>query len=42
LRTVGRLTRPEEKLMGTVVMHNVVSLDGFIADDNDDPGPLHE
>jgi dihydrofolate reductase len=28
--------------MGTVVMHNVVSVDGFIADDNDDPGPLHE
>lgn len=28
--------------MGTVAMHNVVSLDGFIADENDDPGPLHE
>jgi dihydrofolate reductase len=28
--------------MGTVIMHNVMSLDGFIADDNDDPGPLHE
>jgi dihydrofolate reductase len=28
--------------MGTVVMHNVVSVDGFIADENDDPGPLHE
>lgn len=23
-------------------MHNVVSVDGFIADDNDDVGPLHE
>ena len=23
-------------------MHNVVSVDGFIADENDDPGPLHE
>src|SRR3954447_24996731 len=23
-------------------MHNVASLDGFIADDNDDVGPLHE
>ncbi len=23
-------------------MHNVVSLDGFIADDNDDPGPLFD
>lgn len=28
--------------MGTVIMHNVVSVDGFIADDNDDVGPLHE
>jgi dihydrofolate reductase len=28
--------------LGTVVMHNVVSVDGFIADLNDDPGPLHE
>lgn len=28
--------------MGTVIMHNVVSLDGFIADDTDDVGPLHE
>ena len=28
--------------MGTVVMHNVVSVDGFIADKNDDVGPLHE
>jgi dihydrofolate reductase len=28
--------------MGAVVMHNVVSVDGFIADENDDPGPLHE
>lgn len=28
--------------MGTVIMHSVVSLDGFIADDNDQPGPLHE
>ncbi|MFF0490801.1 dihydrofolate reductase family protein [Nocardia sp. NPDC004068] len=28
--------------MGTVIMHNVVSLDGFIADDNDDVGPLHD
>ena len=23
-------------------MHNVVSVDGFIADENDDVGPLHE
>jgi dihydrofolate reductase len=28
--------------VGTVVMHNVVSADGFIADRNDDVGPLHE
>ena len=28
--------------MGTVIMHNVVSLDGFIADEKDDVGPLHE
>ena len=28
--------------MGTVIMHNVVSVDGFIADQNDDVGPLHE
>jgi hypothetical protein len=28
--------------MGSVVMHNVVSVDGYIADDNDDVGPLFE
>src|SRR4051794_37269863 len=28
--------------MGTVIMHNVVSVDGFIADDHDDVGPLFE
>jgi len=28
--------------VGTVFMHNVVSVDGFIADKNDDVGPLHE
>ena len=28
--------------MSTVVMHNVVSLDGYIADDKDDVGPLFE
>jgi dihydrofolate reductase len=28
--------------MSTVVMHNVVSVDGFIADDHDDVGPLFE
>jgi dihydrofolate reductase len=28
--------------VSTVIMHNVVSVDGFIADNNDDVGPLHE
>ncbi len=28
--------------MSTVVMHNVVSVDGYIADDNDDIGPLFD
>ena len=28
--------------MSKVVMHNVVSVDGYIADDNDDVGPLFE
>ncbi|MFE9578574.1 dihydrofolate reductase family protein [Nocardia sp. NPDC006044] len=28
--------------MGTVIMHNVASVDGFIADKNDDVGPLHD
>jgi len=28
--------------MSKVVMHNVVSVDGFIADENDNPGPLFE
>jgi dihydrofolate reductase len=28
--------------VGLVIMHNVVSVDGFIADENDDVGPLHE
>lgn len=28
--------------MATVVMHAVVSVDGFIADEQDDPGPLFE
>jgi dihydrofolate reductase len=29
-------------VMGTVVMHNVVSVDGYIADEADDVGPLFE
>ncbi|WP_405797493.1 dihydrofolate reductase family protein [Streptomyces longwoodensis] len=28
--------------MGTVILHSVVSVDGFIADDEGDVGPLHE
>lgn len=28
--------------MGTVIMHSVVSVDGFIADANGGVGPLHE
>ncbi|MGW4641850.1 dihydrofolate reductase family protein [Sphaerisporangium sp. NPDC004334] len=28
--------------MGTVIMHNVASVDGFIADENDEVGPLHD
>ena len=28
--------------MGTVIMHSVVSVDGFIADEKDDVGPLHD
>lgn len=34
--------RVEENPVGTVIMHNVVSVDGFIADKNDDVGPLHD
>jgi dihydrofolate reductase len=32
----------EGEPVGLVIMHNVVSVDGFIADENDDVGPLHE
>jgi dihydrofolate reductase len=28
--------------VGTVIMHSVMSVDGFIADENDDVGPLHD
>jgi dihydrofolate reductase len=28
--------------VGTVIMHNVVSVDGFIADEKDGVGPLHD
>jgi dihydrofolate reductase len=39
---VERLPEEEESAMSTVVMHAVVSVDGFIADENDDVGPLFE
>ncbi len=29
-------------MVGAVIMHSVVSVDGFIAGDNDDVGPLHD
>ena len=28
--------------MGAIIMHDVVSVDGFIADETDDVGPLHD
>jgi dihydrofolate reductase len=39
---VEQTSRNKGDVMSTVVMHNVVSVDGFIADDNDDVGPLFE
>jgi dihydrofolate reductase len=36
------MRRSEGNKMSTVVMHNVVSVDGFIADENDGVGPLFE
>jgi dihydrofolate reductase len=36
------MPRDEGRSVGTVIMHNVVSVDGFIADENDDVGPLHD
>jgi dihydrofolate reductase len=32
----------EETTMGAIIMHNVVSVDGYIADSNDDVGPLFD
>lgn len=34
--------RAEERPMGKVVMYSTVSVDGFIADENDQPGPLFD
>jgi dihydrofolate reductase len=36
------MRRNKGDVMSAVVMHNVVSVDGYIADDNDDVGPLFE
>lgn len=33
-------TKAEERPVGKVVMYGSVSVDGFIADGNDQPGPL--
>src|SRR5262245_58079222 len=43
-RCTGRLHphRTEGATMNKVVMHNVVSVDGFIADEHDDIGPLFD
>jgi dihydrofolate reductase len=38
----GALLRIKGDGMSNVVMHNVVSVDGYIADDNDEVGPLFE
>jgi hypothetical protein len=35
-----RTLKVEEGLVGKVVMYSSVSVDGFIADENDQPGPL--
>jgi dihydrofolate reductase len=37
----GRCERKRETV-GAVIMHSVVSVDGFIADRDDDMGPLHD
>ena len=38
----GKDTNDEGTIMGRVIMHDVVSLDGFIADDDDGVGSLHD
>src|SRR4051812_5180840 len=35
-------SRAEGRAMGKVVMYSTVSVDGFIADENDQPGPLFD
>ena len=34
--------KAKESPVGTVVMYGTVSVDGFIADENDQPGPLFD
>jgi hypothetical protein len=41
-RQWARKSPIEGDAMATVVMHAVVSVDGYLADDNDDVGPLFE
>ena len=35
-------SQAEESPMGKVVMYSSVSVDGFVADENDQPGPLFD
>src|ERR671919_769933 len=39
---MGTSRAEEEEPMGKVVMYSTVSVDGFIADENDQPGPLFD
>src|SRR5262247_2713997 len=41
-RTVARQLQAEESPVGKVAMYSSVSVDGFIADENDQPGPLFD
>jgi hypothetical protein len=41
-RCRGTNSRNQGDVMGSVVMHNVVSVDGYIANQADDVGPLFE
>jgi hypothetical protein len=42
VNSAGPEPQIEGDVMSTVVMHNVVSVDGYIADDHDDVGPLFD
>src|SRR5262249_9470951 len=41
-RYFGGTPKAEESPVGKVVMYSSVSVDGFVADDNDRPGPLFD